>query len=324
MAEDYYKTLEVARTASPEEIQKAYRRLARKYHPDLHEDEKEKERAKQRFQQIQAAYDVLSEPEKRELYDRYGENFQQVPQGSPFGAGGGAGPGGMEIDFSQLFGGGGGGGGAFEQIFRQFGGGPGGPGGPGGGAQRRRSAQPFQEPLDLDLEEEIMVPFAVAVGGGEHRLTLQRGGKAETLSIKIPKGIEPGKKIRLRRQGQVGPGGQQGDLLVTVKVAPHPNFTRVGNQLQVKLPITIQEALLGTKVDLPTPHGTITVTVPAGSSSGRVLRLKGMGVHDDTKGDLLAEIEVVVPDQLSEEERTALASVLERISQPNPRKSLTW
>jgi|694.fasta_scaffold43211_4 DnaJ-class molecular chaperone len=319
MAEDYYKTLEVSRTASPEEIQKAYRRLARKYHPDLHEDEKEKEKAKQRFQQVQAAYDVLSEPEKREMYDRYGENYQQVPQGSPYG--GGAGPGGMEIDFSQIFGGaGGGGGGAFEQIFRQFGGAP----GAGGGAQRRRGPQPFQEPLDLDLEEEITVPFSVAVGGGEHRLTITRGGKAETLSIKIPKGIEPGKKIRLRRQGQIGPGGQQGDLLVTVKIAPHPSFTRVGNQLQVKLPITIQEALLGTKVDLPTPHGTITVTVPAGSSSGRVLRLKGMGVHDDTKGDLLAEIEIVVPEQLSSEDRASLAGILERINQPNPRKNLTW
>lgn len=319
MAEDYYKTLEVSRTASPEEIQKAYRRLARKYHPDLHEDEKEKEKAKQRFQQVQAAYDVLSEPEKREMYDRYGENYQQVPQGSPYG--GGAGPGGMEIDFSQIFGGaGGGGGGAFEQIFRQFGGAP----GAGGGARRRRGPQPFQEPLDLDLEEEITVPFSVAVGGGEHRLTITRGGKAETLSIKIPKGIEPGKKIRLRRQGQIGPGGQQGDLLVTVKIAPHPSFTRVGNQLQVKLPITIQEALLGTKVDLPTPHGTITVTVPAGSSSGRVLRLKGMGVHDDTKGDLLAEIEIVVPEQLSSEDRASLAGILERINQPNPRKNLTW
>ncbi|MFN9230360.1 MAG: DnaJ C-terminal domain-containing protein [Planctomycetota bacterium] len=328
MAEDYYKTLEVSRNASPEEIQKAYRRLARKYHPDLHEDEKEKEKAKQRFQQVQAAYDVLSEPEKREMYDRYGEGFQQMPQGNPFG--GGAGPGGMEIDFSQIFGGGGGG--AFEQIFRQFGGGPSGgaPGGggrggaPGGGGQRRRGPQPSQEPLDLDLEEEITIPFSVAVSGGEHQLSLSRGGKTETLSIKIPKGIEPGKKIRLRRQGQVGPGGQQGDLLVTVKVAPHPNFTRSGNQLQVKLPITIQEALLGTKVDLPTPHGTITVTVPAGSSSGRVLRLKGMGVHDDGKGDLLAEIEIVVPDQLAQEDRDALAGILDRVNQPNPRKNLTW
>lgn len=316
MAEDYYKTLEVSRTASAEEIQKAYRRLARKYHPDLHEDEKEKEKAKQRFQQIQSAYDVLSEPEKRELYDRYGENFQQMPQGSPFGGGAGAaGPGGMEIDFSQLFGGGGPG---FEQIFRQFG------GAPGGGGQRRRGPQPMQQPMDLDLEEEITVPFSVAVSGGEHQLSLTRGGKTETLTIKIPKGIEPGKKIRLRRQGQVGPGGTQGDLIVAVKVAPHPSYMRTGNQLHVKLPITVEEAVLGTKVDLPTPHGTITVTVPAGSSSGRVLRLKGMGVHDGSKGDLLAEIEIVVPEQISAEDRGALVAILERIQQPSPRKNLTW
>jgi len=319
MAEDYYKVLEVSRSASAEEIQKSYRRLARKYHPDLHSDEKEKERAKQRFQQVQAAYDVLSDPEKREMYDRYGENFQQMPQGNPFG--GGAGPGGMEIDFSQIFGGGGGGGGgAFEQIFRQFGGG----GGGGGGGQRRRGPQPFQEPADLDLEQEITIPFSVAVQGGEHRLSLTRGGKSETLSIKIPKGIESGKKIRLRRQGQIGAGGQQGDLLVTIKVAPHPCYTRSGNNLQVKLPITLKEALLGTKVDLPTPHGTITVTVPPGSSSGSVLRLKGMGVHDDSKGDLLAEIEIIVPDQISESDRPALVELLDRVQQPDPRKQLTW
>lgn len=318
MAEDYYKVLEVSRSASADEIQKSYRRLARKFHPDLHTDEKEKERAKQRFQQVQAAYDVLSDPEKREMYDRYGENFQQMPQGNPFGGGGG-GPGGMEIDFSQIFGGGGGGGGgAFEQIFRQFG------GGAAGGGQRRRGPQPFQEPVDLDLEQEITVPFSVAVQGGEHRLSLTRGGKSETLSVKIPKGIESGKKIRLRRQGQIGAGGQQGDLLVTIKVAPHPCYTRSGNNLQVKLPITLKEALLGTKVDLPTPHGTITVTVPPGSSSGRVLRLKGMGVHDDSKGDLLAEIEIIVPDQISESDRAALVELLDRLQQPDPRKQLTW
>ncbi len=322
MADDYYKILEISRTATAEEIQKAYRRLARKYHPDLHEDEKEKEKAKQKFQQVQAAYDVLSEPEKREMYDRYGENFQQMPPGGgPFG--GATGPGGMEIDLSQLFGGGGGGG-AFEQIFRQFGGAGAGGSSPRGGGQRRRGAQPFPEPEALDLEEEIVVPFAVAVSGGEHRLSLNRGGKPETLSIKIPKGIESGKKIRLRRQGMTGSGGQQGDLLVTVKVAPHPCYVRSGNNLQIKLPITLQEALLGTKVDLPTPHGTITVTVPAGSSSGRLLRLKGMGVHDGTKGDLLAEIEIVVPEQLSAEDRAALATILQRIEQPDPRKQLTW
>lgn len=314
MAEDYYKILEVARDASPEEIQKAYRRLARKYHPDLHEDDKQKEKAKQRFQQIQAAYDVLSEPEKRQMYDRFGENYQSMPGGSPFGA---SGPGGMEIDLSQLFGGGGG---SFEQIFRHFG---------GGAAQagQPRRGRPASEPApNLDLVEEITVPFAVAVSGGEHRLTFNRNGKSETLSVKIPRGFESGKKIRLRKQGRSGPQGQTGDLLITVNVAPHPYYSRSGMNLQAKLPVTLAEAIRGTKVDLPTPHGTITVTVPAGSSNGRVLRLKGMGVHadDGSKGDLLAEVDVVIPDELSEIQKSNLLAALDSLPKTNPRRNLAW
>jgi DnaJ-class molecular chaperone len=318
MANDFYKTLGINRDASADEIQKAYRKLARKYHPDLHEDEKEKESAKQKFQQIQAAYDVLSEPEKREMYDRFGENYQSMPGGNPAGAGGHGQFGGMDIDFSQLFGGGPGGGG-FENVFRQF-------GGQASPQSRRGRASPQPTP-NLELNEQIAVPFSVAISGGEHRLVLDRGGsKPETIDLKIPRGLENGKKIRLRQQGRVGPGGQKGDLIITVNVAPHPYYQRQGNNLQIKLPVTIREAIEGTKVDLPTPHGTITLTVPANCNGGRVLRLKGMGVQLDggIKGDLLAEIEIVLPENLTEEQRESIIAVLDRVPTSNPRRELQW
>ena len=201
-------------------FKKAYRKAARKFHPDLHadKDERERERAKQKFQKIQQAYDVLSDPEKRRMYDQLGPGFENMSGGHPFGgqqfgnAGGG-------FDFSQIFGnaGPGGGGGGFEQIFRQMGGMGGGPGG-----------RPPRPSKGQDLEQEITIPFSVSVLGGQHQLNFQRrSGKIETIDVKIPAGIESNKKIRLRGQGGMSDtGGPNGDLLVVVKVAPHPSFTR--------------------------------------------------------------------------------------------------
>lgn len=318
MANDFYKTLGINRDASADEIQKAYRKLARKFHPDLHEDEKEKETAKQKFQQIQAAYDVLSEPEKRTMYDRFGENYQSMAGGGHSGTGGHGQFGGMDIDFSQLFGGGPGGGG-FENIFRQFGG--------QAGQQPRRGRGAPQPAVNLDLNEQVTVPFSVAISGGEHRLVLDRGGpKHETITVKIPRGLENGKKIRLRQQGSMGPDGQKGDLIITVIVAPHPRYQRQGNNLLAKLPVTLREAMEGTKVDLPTPHGTITLTVPANCNGGRVLRLKGMGVQLDSgiKGDLLAEIEIVLPENLTDKQKESIIAVLNGVPESNPRRELQW
>ena len=312
--EDYYKILDVPRSATAAEIQKAYRKLAKKYHPDLHED---KERAKQRFQQIQQAYDVLGDDEKRKMYDRFGPRFEQMrgPGGQPFGGPGGGVPEGMEIDFSQLFGGGGGGPrGGFEDIFRQFGG-----FGRGGGEP---SGPPPE--ANLDIEMDITVPFAVAVNGGEHRVTIERHGKPESLAVKIPAGIENGKKVRLRNQGAVG-RNRQGDLLIRVSVAPHPFYQRQGLHLRLPLPITLSEALLGTKIDIPTPHGQVSLKVPPGCSSGRVLRLKGMGIRTaQESGDLLAEVEIVVPDNLPTATLERLKACMDEIPYTDPRADLRW
>ena len=324
MAEDYYKLLDISRSASPDEIQKAYRKLARKYHPDLHADksDREKETAKQRFQEIQHAYDVLNDPEKREMYDRFGPGFES--------AGGGRGPnpfqggspfGNMDIDFSQIFGAAGGNApngsgnqaGGFENLFRHF-------GGMGGGG-------PQQSAEGKNVEQEITVSFYTAVNGGEHQVSLQRrDGKVDRITVKIPAGIEDKKKIRLRGQGEMGaPGGPRGDLLITVKVAAHPCYTRNGNHLKVDLPVTLKEAIFGTKLDLPTPHGTITVTVPQRSKNGETLRLKGMGIKArNGTGDLLVRLQVYFPDEISPEDAKILSELSEAWNDQNIRSQLDW
>lgn len=317
MADDYYQLLGVPRTASVEEIQKAYRKQARKYHPDLHadKDDDEKKKATQKFQQIQQAYDVLSDPEKRKMYDQFGPQFEQMG-GNPFGGGGGAGGnpfGGGQIDLSQLFGGGGAGG--FEDIFRQMGGNAGGGGG-------RRGPAPATK--GQDIEQEITVPFAIAVLGGKHQVSIKRSGKAERIDVSIPVGIESGKKIRLRGQGRPGQGGPPGDLLISVKVAGHPRYARKGLHLMVDVPITVREAAGGAKVDLPTPHGTVALTVPAGTSSGKTLRLKGMGIKGKEKsGDLLATLQISIPEAVSADD-LELLSKLSESWEADFREKLRW
>ena len=322
--EDYYKVLGVSKSASADEIQKAYRKLARKYHPDLHADEEDKarERAKQQFQKVQQAYDVLSDPKKRGMYDQVGPGFEQM-SGNPFGGrGGGASPFGDAggIDLSQIFGGsgGGGGGGGFEDILRQMGGGGAGPMGGRGPAQSRRGG---------NVEQEITVPFAVSVLGGNHQVSFKRNNdKVEKIDVKVPAGIDSGKKIRLRGQGQAGGGnGPRGDLLITVKVAPHPSYNRKGLNLHVTVPITLVEAAEGAKIDLPTPHGTVALTVPPGSSSGKSLRLKGMGIKSkDRSGDLIAVLQITLPDDVSEDDLKVIKQLDDRWSDSETRAELTW
>lgn len=304
MADDYYQVLGVSKGASEEEIQKAYRKAARKYHPDLHadKDEAERKRAKQKFQEIQHAYDVLSDPQKRQMYDQFGPQFEQMGGAGggqhPFGGGGQNpfGPGG--IDLGDLFGGGGRGG-SFEDLLRQMGGG-------GQGRQRHSHAPPVK---GQDIEQQITIPFATAAVGGKHQVVLQRpSGKQDRIDVTIPAGIESGKKIRLRGQGYPGPGGgNNGDLLIKVEIAPHPVYSRKGLNLLVDVPITILEAAEGAKIDLSTPHGTVSLKVPAGTSSGKTLRLKGMGIKSkDRSGDLLANLLVQVPQEISSEDLETL------------------
>jgi DnaJ-class molecular chaperone len=319
MAQDYYSTLGVSRTASPEEIQKAYRKLARKYHPDKNPDDAT---AKKKFQEVQTAFDVLGDADKRQRYDQFGADFDSV------GAGGGprnwrytttgGGPQTFPFDLNELFGGGGAdvqGGASFTDIFKQF----------GGGRGTRAGARAAKR--GNDLRHELTVPFNTAVLGGEAAMMVQRGsGEVETIRVKIPAGIDDGKKIRLRGQGEPGVGGAPaGDILLTIHVSPHPHFRRTGDRLDVRVPVTLAEAASGAKVDVPTPQGTITLTVPPNTSSGRRLRIKGHGVRPAGKppGDLFAEILVMLPENMTAEERQQLTDLSNRYPQ-HPRADLRW
>jgi DnaJ-class molecular chaperone len=313
MEDDYYKVLGVKRDASQKEIQRAYRDLARKLHPDMNPGDK---KAKEKFQRVQQAYDVLNDAEKREMYDRYGSSFQSAGgggggprQANPFAGGAGF----EEFDFSQLFGGrppeG------YADIFRQF---------TGGRGQGRRRSAPQR---GADLQHELEVPFRTAITGGEVALHVRRpDGRTESITVKIPAGIEDGKKIRLREQGDADPaGGPNGDLLITVHVAPHPCYQRRGNDLIVTVPVTLAEAAAGAKVDVPTPKGVITLTVPPNSSSGRRLRAKGLGIAPakGPTGDLFAELRIMLPKQFDD---AALEQIreLDQKYPLQPRTELQW
>jgi len=332
MAEDFYKTLGVSRDAQAAEIQKAYRELARKYHPDLHPDDKD---AKKKFQEVQAAFDVLNDQAKREQYDRYGSSFESAGAGgpratwswgnAPGGAGGPGGPAGAEdVDFSQFFGDrfGGEAPGGFGDIFSQFRQSKGG----------RKRAAAGQAKRGADLATEVEIPFVTAIVGGEVQLSVRReSAETETIVVKIPAGIEDGKKIRLRGHGEPAPsrGGTAGDILITVRVGTHPFFSRRGNNLDVKVPVTLAEAALGSKIDIPTPRGTIVLRVPAGTSSGRKLRVKGRGVAPKgvDPGDLFAEILIVLPHALDDEGRELIRqfdAIANKGGPQNPRSELHW
>lgn len=316
MEDDYYKILGVSRTATEQEIQKAYRKLARQHHPDLAED---KEKAKTEFQKIQQAFSVLSDPEKRKLYDKFGSSYERMAGngGQPFG---GFGEGGFDFDFSQMFGGaqGGGDAGGFEDILRQFAGG-------GGGASRGgrgRATRPGR-----DVEQAITVPFQTAIRGGKVNLSLQRGGGPETITVTIPAGIEEGKKIRLKGQGErSASGGPPGDLFIRVHVANHPHFTRKGKNLLLRVPVSLAEAWLGGKITVPTPEGTATLTIPPRSNSGRKLRLKGQGVQTsrESPGDLLVELEIHLPQKLDADADEQIRKLCDSLPQPNLRNEIRW
>ena len=320
MAEDHYETLGVPRTASAEDIRKAYRELARKYHPDLHPDDAA---AKEKFKKVQTAFDVLNDQSKREMYDRYGSSFEGVGAGGPGGGwGGGRGPfpgggvpggGGAEIDLESLFGGGGG----FGDFFG------------GGGGTRSRGRRRAARAAGEDVTARLDIPFTLAIDGGKTDVRFDRGGKAETISVTIPQGLPDGARMRLRGQGLPGTGGgPAGDLLLEVRVEPHPLFRRSGDTLEVTLPVSIAEAIEGAKVDVPTPWGTIALKVPPGTSGGRKLRAAGMGVRhaNGAKGDLIAEVQIVLPDTADAAAREALLAAAQAATATaaSPRSQLRW
>jgi curved DNA-binding protein len=279
---DYYETLGVPREASAEDIRSAYRKLARTYHPDVNSDPG----AEDRFKEIAEAYEVLRDPEKRERYDRLGANWkagENVSGSAGFEGfeGFGNGPGSPDVRFDF-------GGGDFSDFFENLFGrrGPGGPGGfPTRGADQEAT-------LELSLEE--------AAKGGRRKLSLADG---RDYSVTIPPGVRDGQLIRLSGEGAAGIGnGPAGDLLLRVRIKPHPRFAREGNDLRVELPVTPSEAALGATVRVPTLDGTAKVKVPAGSSSGRRLRLRGQGMAG---GDIYATVSIKVPRKLTAQERDA-------------------
>jgi curved DNA-binding protein len=298
MADDYYKILGVSKSATADEIRKAHRKLARTYHPDAKPNDPG---AAEKFKEIQEAYDVLSDADKRKQYDQFGPDFQKM---GPMGPGGGAGFGGFnggggsaQVDLEELFGRGGF---DFGQFFQQGGE----TASPTGGRRGRRGAARGE-----DVRATVQVPFETAVVGGSVDLRLDRGGKAETLGVKIPQGVNDGQVIRLAGQGNPGGrGGTPGDLLLQIEILPHPYFRREGTNLILDVPVTPPEAVLGTKVEVPTlTEGSVVVKVPAGTSSGMKLRLRGKGVVDPkTKqaGDQFVVIKIVLPKKISEHEKT--------------------
>jgi curved DNA-binding protein len=314
---DYYEALEVPRDASNDDIRRSYRKLARKYHPDVNKEEG----AEDRFKEISEAYEVLRDPEKREKYDRFGENWKvgqdvsgaQGFEGFDFGGGGGqGGPGGVRFefgegdDFSDFF----------DGLFGARGGRAGGrrPGGFGGGGSNGFSAR------GNDQEATIELTLEEAARGGKRKITL---GDGRDYEVTIPRGVKDGQRIRLAGEGGEGAnGGQRGDLFLRVRLKPHPRFRVDGRDLFTDLPVTASEAALGAEVELPTLTGeTARVKVPAGSSCGRSLRLKGQGMPgsrgDD--GDLYASVKIEVPKKLSKKEREAFERLAE-VSDFNPRE----
>jgi molecular chaperone DnaJ len=363
---DYYELLGVPRKASAKDIRAAFRKLARKYHPDLNPGDKS---AEEKFKQIQEAYDVLSDSKKRQMYDQYGFYAENVPGAAPPGAGPEPG---VHFDFGG-FDFGGIGGASFRDLFSQL-------------FRGGRGAEPEREPGG-DLEYQIEIDFWESVRGTVKKLSVVRldscstcqgtgaigspqtctacggtgtvpqttgrmrfqvsctrcGGtghvrtmcrtcngegrvrRTETIDVRIPAGVRSGSRVRVPGKGNAGTlGAAPGDLYLIVQVRPHPVFEREGDDLYVKVPVTVAEATLGAKVEVPTVDGRALVRIPPGTNSGRRLRLREKGVpsaHGGKRGDQYVEVQVVVPKPTDERVRT-LMHQLDQVAHEDPRKEL--
>lgn len=329
---DYYQILGVTKTATDDEIRKAFRKLARIYHPDVAKDKKEGER---KFKEINEAYEVLSDPEKRRKYDTLGPNWEQgggFPGGAAAGRGGGRANGGgytwrSSTGEESFEFGGTGFSDFFEAMFGSMGGGVGGQFGEDprmGGGRPRRASTPRQ---GNDLQAEILVTLEEALRGSTRQITVRRStgpgrpSREEIYQVKIPAGVHEGQMIRMAGQGEKSSsGGKSGDLYLRVRFERHPDFAAEGNDLVYELPLAPWEAALGSHVPIPTLDGPVSLKIPAGTQAGQKLRLRGQGLplRGGGRGDLYAIAHIEMPSQISEKER-ALWEQLASTSHFNPR-----
>ena len=324
---DYYQTLGVAKTASGKELKQAYRKLARKHHPDVNPGDKS---AESRFKEINEAYEVLGDPEKRRKYDELGANWrmyeqaqqhgQPWPGGGPFGGGfgGGAGapggawtinmggePGGYrtmsEEEMHELFGNED----PFSDFFRTF---------FGGGAEgardatRGRTGRAHRAQKGRDIEHEVELTLEEAYHGAMRRISIKEGGHARSVDVRIPAGVKDGSRVRAAGEGETGTqGAGSGDLYLRVRLRPHPVFERKGSDLYTKIALPVTTAVLGGEANVPTITGSVRLKIPETTQSGQVFRLKGHGMPSvgkpDDKGDLYATVEIQLPRSLTKDQR---------------------
>lgn len=323
---DYYKILGVSKTATPENIKKAYRKLARKYHPDLNPGNKE---AEKRFKEINEAQEVLSDPEKRAKYDQFGQYWQQAASGTPYP---GTGVGTEGFDFSQYV--------NFDDFINEL------LGRFGSGANSHPSGQKvytygnsnpgvggfrgFEDVISRgglgdiptsNTEATITLTFSEAWHGTQKRFQLG----TEIINVRIPPGAKPASRIRIKGKGNINPLSQQrGDLYLTIHLQPHPLFRFDNNDnIVCEIPITPEEAALGADIKIPTPDGSVTMKIPSGIDSGKSLRLRGKGWRNPKgkRSDQIVKLKIVTPKQLSNQERDYYEK-LRQASNFNPRRSL--
>ena len=296
---DYYATLGVAKSASQDEIRKAFRKLARQHHPDVAKDKKN---AEAKFKEINEAYEVLSDPEKRKRYDELGADWEHggMPQSPPGWGRGGGRPGG----FGTFGEGGGFSGTGFSDFFEQF----------FGGAASHGGAQGFPgyggEPAGRgnDIEADLLVTIEEALHGAKKKISFRRDGRSEveTYEVRIPKGVRESQKIRLAGQGEsAGRRGQAGDLYLVVRFEKHPDYTIEGSDLIYDLEVPVWEAVLGGNASIPTPDGPVRLKIPSCSQPGRKFRIKGRGLPTGatTRGDFYVRLVVQLPTDLTPEQR---------------------
>ena len=300
---DYYETLGVSKSSTPDDIKSAFRKLARKHHPDLAKDKKA---AEEKFKEINEAYEVLSDPEKRKKYDEYGSNWQQAgPGGYPPPPGGGRGGGfggfgggtssgdGSEFHF---------GGTGYSDFFEQFFGTRRGRG-YGGGVDFEETPQ-----RGRDIEADILVTIDEVLAGATRQISFRKGNSAQvhTYTVKIPKGVREGQRIRLAGQGGEGGGrGESGDLYLRVKLQQHPDFRFEGSDIHHEVEVPAWKAVLGGGLTIPTPDGRAKIKLPAGTQNGRRFRIPGRGlpVKEGARGDFYAVVEIAIPETVTPEQK---------------------